>query len=75
MPYWIEEAHKEWFSHPSLSQLINNLRENPNSSTDYSWKDDILLYKDQVVILLTSTLKTHILEGLHSSPTAWNLGF
>ena len=22
---WIEEAHKEWFSHPWLSQLINQL--------------------------------------------------
>lgn len=27
IPEWIEEAHNEWFSHPSLSQLINNLRE------------------------------------------------
>ena len=25
IPEWIEEACKEWFSHPSLSQLINKL--------------------------------------------------
>ena len=46
IPYWIEYAYKEWFSRPSLSKLINNLREDPNSSTDYSWKDEILPYKD-----------------------------
>ena len=39
IPYWIEEAHNEWFAHPCLSQLINNLIEDPNSSIDYSWKD------------------------------------
>ena len=70
---WNEEARKEWFSHPSLSQLINNLREDPNSSTDYSWKDDMLRYKDQAVI--SPTLKTCILKELRSSPTAGNLGF
>ena len=26
IPKWIEEARKEWFSHPSLSQIINNLQ-------------------------------------------------
>ena len=50
IPDWIEEAHKEWFSHPSLSQHINNLRADPNSSVGYSWKDEILRYKDRVVI-------------------------
>ena len=25
IPEWIEEAHKEWFLHPWLSQLINQL--------------------------------------------------
>lgn len=25
IPEWIEEACKEWFSHPFLSQLINKL--------------------------------------------------
>ena len=33
---WIEEARKEWFSHPSLSQLINKLKADPNSTTSYS---------------------------------------
>ena len=68
IPNWIEEAHKEWFSHPSLSQLINNLSEDPDSSADYSWMYDILRYKDRVVISPTSTLKTCILEKLRSSP-------
>ena len=58
----------------SLSKLINNLREDPNSSVDYSWTDNILRYKDRVAISLTSTLKTHILAELHSSPTAEHAG-
>ena len=47
IPNFIEEAHKEWFSHPLLYQIINNLREDPNSTMRYSWKDEILRYKDR----------------------------
>ena len=75
IPNWIEEDCKEWFSCPSLSQLINNLREDPNSSADYFSKDDILHYKVQVVISPTSTLRTHILEEFHSSTTTGHSGF
>jgi len=72
---WIDEAHNEWFSHPPLSELINNLREDSNSSADYSWKEEILRYKDQVMISMTSTLKTCILDELHSSQIVGHLGF
>ena len=75
IPKWIEEACREWFSHPSLSQLIHNLQADPNSTTGYSWKDEILRYKDKVVISPTSTLKTYILVELHSSPTASHASF
>ena len=61
IPDYIEEARKEWFSHPSLSQLINNLLADPNSIVGYSLKDEILHYMDKIVISSTSTLKTHIL--------------
>ena len=64
IPDWIEEAHKECFPHPSLSKLINNLREDPNSSIGYSWKDEIIFYKDRVVISLTSILKMRILAEI-----------
>jgi len=74
IPNWIEEAHKECFSHPFLSQLINNLLADPNSIAGYSWKDEILCYKNIVVISPTSTLKMRILAELHSSPTASHLG-
>jgi len=73
--YWIEVACHEWFSHPSPSQIINNLREDPNSSEDYSWKDEVLCYKDRVVLSSTYTLKTHILEELHCSPIIVNSEF
>lgn len=72
---WIEEAHKECFSHPSLSQIITNLQVYPNSTTGYSWKDEILCYKDRVVISLTSTLKMCIFAELQSSPSVGHAGF
>ena len=37
IPEWIEEARKEWFSHPWLSQLINQLQAAPNSKAGYWW--------------------------------------
>jgi len=37
IPEWIGEAYKEWFSHPWLSQLINQLQVDPNSTEGYSW--------------------------------------
>ena len=42
IPEWIEEARKEWFSHPLISQLIDKLQVDPNSITGYSWQDEIL---------------------------------
>ena len=68
IPEWIEEAHREWFSHPGLSQLISQLQVDPNSTKGYSWQDDILRDRDIVVISPTSTLKSRILAELHSSP-------
>ena len=65
IPEWIEEARKEWFSHPWLSQLINKLQADPNSTAGYSWQDEILHYKDRVVISPTSTLKSRTFEELH----------
>eukprot|EP00253_Pinus_taeda_P030421 PITA_30421 len=41
----------------------------------YSWQDDILRYKDRVVISPTSTLKSRILAELHSSSIAGHSGF
>ena len=75
IPEWIEEARREWFSHPGLSQLISQLQAYPNSTKGYSWQDDILRYKDRVVISPTSTFKSHILAEMHSSPIAGHSGF
>jgi len=75
IPEWIEEARQEWFSHPGLSQLISQLQDDPNSIQGYSWQDDILRYRDRVVISPTSTLKSRILAELHSSPIAGHSGF
>jgi len=75
IPEWIEEARREWFSHPWLSQLITQLQADPNSTKGYSWQDEILHYKDRVVISPTSTLKSPILAELHSSPIVGHSSF
>lgn len=75
IPKWIEEAHREWFSHPWLSQLMTQLHADPNSTKGCSWQDEILRYKDRVIILPTSTLKSRILTELHSSSIAGHSGF
>lgn len=75
IPEWIKEACREWFSHPGLSKLISQLQVGPNSIKGYSWQDDILRYRDRIVISPTSTLKSRILTELHSSPIAVHSGF
>ena len=56
---------------PGSVEIIWNVED----TVGYSWKDEILRYKDRVVISPTSTLKTRILEELNSSPTAGHAGF
>ena len=72
---WIEEARRECFSHPGLSQLISQLQADPNPTKGYSWQNEILRYRDRVVISPTSSLKSRILAELHSSPLAGHSGF
>eukprot|EP00253_Pinus_taeda_P018621 PITA_18621 len=74
IPEWIEEARREWFSHPELSQLISQLQADPNSTKGYSCRM-ILRYKGRVVISPTSTFKSRILAEMHSSPIAGHSGF
>jgi len=70
VPNWIEEDRQEWLTHPTLSQVIQRLREDPNLPTDYTWKDNILRYKERLVLSMTSALKPRILNELHSSTIA-----
>eukprot|EP00253_Pinus_taeda_P007116 PITA_07116 len=74
-PEWIKEARREWFSHPGLSQLISQLQEDPNPTKGYSWQNEILSYRDKVVISRTSNLKSRILVELHSSPLVGHSSF
>jgi hypothetical protein len=48
VPDWIEELCEEWLTHQNTSKLIHHLPEDPNPPTSYTWKDNILRYKDCV---------------------------
>jgi hypothetical protein len=75
VPDWNEEVCQEWLNHPTLSQLIQHLQEDPNPPINYTWKDNILRYKDHLVLLPSSALKSRLLNDLHSSSIAGHSGF
>ena len=72
---WLNQARQEWLQDPSTSQLIHMIQTNPNPPQGYSWMDNTLKYKVQLVLLPTSTLKTPILQELRSVDIAGNSGF
>lgn len=75
IPDWLNHAHQEWLQDPSTSQLIHKIQTDPNPPKDFSWMENTLKYKGRLVLLTTSTLKTPILQELHSSSIAGHFGF
>jgi hypothetical protein len=75
VPDLIEEVHQEWITHQTTSKLIECLKEDPNPPTSYTGKDNIICYKDLLVISPSSTLKPSLLNEFHSSSIAGHLGF
>jgi len=72
---WIEEVHQEWLTQLTLSKLIQCLWEDPNPLINYTWQDNILRYKDRLVLSPSSALKSRLLNELHSSAIAGHSGF
>ena len=66
VPYWIKEVCQEWLNHLTLSRLIQHLQEAPNPPIGYTWQDNILRYKDCLVLSPLSALKPRLLNELHS---------
>jgi hypothetical protein len=73
--YWIEEVCQEWLMHYTTSKLIQHLQEDPNPPTFYTWKDNILRYKDFLVLSPSSKLNPRLLNELHSSTIGGHSGF
>jgi hypothetical protein len=64
---WIEEVCQECLTHPTISGIIQRLQEDPNPPIGYTWQDNILIYKDRLVLSPSSALKPSLLNELHSS--------
>jgi hypothetical protein len=74
IPHWIDEVWHEWLSHPTISQIIQQLQTHTSPRTSYTWKSNVLRYKDCLVLSLDSALKPRILNELHYSSLASHLG-
>ena len=48
---WLEVVHKDCFNDPTTVQLIRTLQEFPHITNGYSWKDDTLWYKENLVLV------------------------
>jgi len=42
---WLNAVHYEWFQHPKISIMIQQLQQDSNTSPRYTWHNDELLYK------------------------------
>jgi hypothetical protein len=75
IPHWIDEVQHEWITHPTISHIIQQLQADTIPPTDYTWKANVLKYKDRLVLSLDSTLKPRILNELHSFSLVGHSGF
>ena len=74
-PDWINEAREEWKNDEEVWVLIQKLQQDPSTSDTFSWKNDLLWYKDRLYLCKNSQLKKNILMELHTSPLGQHLGF
>jgi hypothetical protein len=73
--HWIDEVRREWLAHPTISQIIQQIQVDIGPPTDYTWKANVLRYKDHLVMYPYSTLNPKILNELHSSALAGHSRF
>ena len=45
-PDWINEAREEWKNDEEVWELIQKLQQDSGTSDTFSWKNDLLWYKD-----------------------------
>ena len=74
-PDWINEAREEWKNDEEVWELIQKLRQVPNTYDTFIWKNDSLCYKDCLYLCKNSQLKQNILLELHTSPLGGQLRF
>ena len=74
-PYWINEAREEWKNDEEVWALIQKLQQDSSTSKTFSWKNDLLWYKDHLYLCKNSQLKQKILMELHTYPLGGHSGF
>ena len=72
-PNLINEAREEWKNDEEVWELIRMLQQDSSTCDTFSWKNDLLWYKDHLYLYKNSQLKQKILMELHTSPLGGHL--
>ena len=70
-PDWINEAREEWKNDEEVWELIQKFQHDSSTCDTFSWKNDLLWYKDRLYLCKNSQLKQNILMELHKSVHTW----
>jgi len=74
-PDWINEAREEWKNDEEVWAHIQKLQQDSSTSDTFSWKNDLLWYKDRLYLCKNSQLEQKLLMELHTSPLGGHSGF
>jgi hypothetical protein len=72
---WVEEANIELKQDQEVCKIIQQLHEDPSSSDNFVWKNDLLWYDDRLYLCKNSQLKQKVLLESHTSPIGGHSGF
>jgi len=74
-PSWTTDLKQQYAEDEDLQQLWNKWNNNELDTWKYSVRDDLLLYKNKIIIGHSPLLKTQVLTFVHSDPTAGHSGY
>ena len=70
----LTDLHSEHSSDPLYTSLKTNIATFPDTHTDYLLQNDLILYKEKIMLSSTSPLRAMIITELHSTFHAVNIG-
>jgi hypothetical protein len=70
----IQEIKDALQSNPQLLDIMSKCLSNPQSQTHYAVRNELLYYKERIVIPVPSTLPHKLLQEYHSSPIGVHAG-
>ena len=75
IPNWLQSVQQGYVNDSSLSQIIQQLANNPSLVSHYSWDGSSLRYKCHLVLPQSTDLHQDVFYELHASPAAGHSRF